>query len=216
MKNASVMNELVNISDKIAESTRAKKNAPKDEPGPAADNPHESTAPVVSVPLTPVRNPALLQKRFEEFLRTGKDLSGRLAEQIAALEGEEKNSVRRLDENRAAAAALRTLAEKLAGLESLRSEGFRSTAEQAESCRALEILRLETIKLAPAVERLTGSGEKHSSLSAASDQRILLDSLTFRQIFRVSFIAALPWTLGALAAAALVAAAVIGSFKGWF
>lgn len=217
MKNpASVMDGLHKISGTISANTRrtgAVSSAPATAEKSMLQNTNSATSPA-TVPTVPQgKKDAAARRRFEEYLRGRRDLSERAAGMIALLESEEAEQAVRAEKITSTLKLLRRILEDLPEADASR-EGFSGTAELADSCRKLENLRLETIRLAPLVRNRTEyiPGTPHST----PETKILLDSLAFRQIFRASLIASLPILIMLLLAAILIAAAVIGSFKGLF
>ncbi len=207
-KTAPFLSSLHTIGDKIADAQQMQSRQ-------AVDGTAEQIAPDASARPENAAHNALMKRRYDDFLRNRRDLTGRLAGLTARLSEEQK----------AVSVRLQTLDRLLSDLnrisgtlppEDASREGFRDHGELADQCRKLEELRLETIRL---IQIADAAAPANSGRPAATDPEkaaILLDSLTFGQIFRKSSAVAMPFVLGSLAGALVLAFAIIGSFKGWF
>lgn len=206
-KPISVMNNLHRISDKIAESSH---HIHDPAPAPAAQEPPaESSVPAVHQPPS-----ELLQRRYQDFSRGRRDLLERLASMESRLAAEAASAEARLAVVRGTLEQIRKIASELPEDDPDRM-AFSDRSELAEKCLALEKLRLETIRLAPAVESAASSASDSASGSAERSS-ILMDSLTFRQVFRIAWFASLPVMIALAVAALVLMISIIGAFKGWF
>lgn len=224
-RSQSVMNSLHSIGDQIAESTRQRgKNAAESESAPAA--PAEHTAPQAvpaSIPAEDAVPAATLKRRYDDFIRMRNDLVDRLNNMSGLLNSEEIRCVNRLNTIREAAGELERILSELPE-QKPGQETFSNRTELAEITLAMERLRIETLRLTPVVEsgadevaRSAGGIKKHGiNGTTEAETGVLLESLSFRQIFRTAFIASLPILIGLTVSAILIAIAMIGSFKGIF
>lgn len=206
-KPISVMNNLHRISDKIAESSH---HIHDPAPAPAAQEPPAES----SVPAVQQAPPELLQRRYQDFSRGRRDLRERLASMESRLEAEAVSAAARLAVVRETLEQIRKIASELPE-DNQNRLAFSDRSELAEKCLALEKLRLETIRLTPAVES-SPSAASSSVSGSAERSSILMDSLTFRQVFRIAWFASLPVVIALAAVALVLMIAIIGAFKGWF
>lgn len=205
-KPISVMNNLHRISDKIAESSHHIHDpAPSEQETPAVES---------SAPAVPQAPPELLQRRYQDFSRGRRDLRERLASMESRLEAEGVSASARLAVVRETLEQIRKIASEIPEDDPDRL-AFSDRSELAEKCLALEKLRLETIRLTPAVES-SASAASSSVSGSAERSSILMDSLTFRQVFRIAWFASLPVVIALAAVALVLMIAIIGAFKGWF
>lgn len=217
---ASVMGRLHEISGTISANKRQESLENTATPDTAAkpDKTSPGAAPTKHFSAEhaeiPARRSETARRRYSEFLRGRRDLQERVAGMIACLESEAAEQALRTEKITTVLEDLRRIRENLPDGDPGR-DGFSDAPEMADSCRKLENLRLETIRLTPLIRPLPDRA-RTAAAGAAPQEKILLDSLSFRQIFRAAFIASLPLLAGLALAAIAVAAAVIGSFKGLF
>ncbi len=212
----SVMNNLHRISSQIAAKSGSAGT------GNAVSTADSEKKPAVSD--TAGISPDLLKRRYTEFLKIRNDLLERLNTMAGTLQQEAQIYNARLAVLQKAADELNRIQDELPP-EEPGKESFPNKSELANTTLLMERLRIELLRLTPVIE--SGSQELARSSTAISggiagtgggktETGVLLDSLSFRQIFRASFIAALPLIIGGIAAAIIIAVAVIGSFNGMF
>lgn len=231
--NGSVMNGLHKISGKIAEASRPPVSAPPNDPRSGSP----VTPPRVRTPEPPqgssaaeVASPAkgmeqrktsgsllgdALLRRYEDYLKTRKDLSGRIVRESEALRIRQEELQREAEKIRIYLEQLEKFAETTSGTDDSVDPG--DQAAFAAECRKIEHIRLELFRISDQTEALVckkGSGK--ASSDAASDLLPLLDSLSFGQLARAGFAFFFPLLVTLILAALIIAAAFILSFNGVF
>lgn len=203
-KNPSVMNNLHKISDKIAVSVRTPantENTENTEPAEKKKNNSNFTA-----------SSEQLERRYEEYLRARRDLEERIISLYSKFAEEEQQHTDRIGKLRNAQNDLATILEAVPEPEDHKFM-FNDRAEAANMMRNVEVRRLEAMRVIASTELNNKSQDNGGS---AEKTIMLLDSLSFRQIFRIAFASALPFLFWTLLGALIVSFAVIGSWKGWF
>lgn len=200
---SSVMNNLYKIGDKISEATTGK--------DAAASDPVSSAAPVSQ---STTLNKALL-RRYDDLLKSKRDLTGRLVAECEAVRHSHKNAgaVMEITES-----ALKQLEEYLETVQ--KSDNDFDPSDQrrlAEECRKIEMIRIEVIRLQARMKNLNESGSSSGSSNVASENLLMeLDSLSVSQLFRFGWAVFLPLILAAVISAILISAAIILSYNGVF
>ncbi len=229
-KTHSVANNLYRIKDQLAGTVPLQ--TPVNEWGkstPPREN--EPETPENRVPQAQTRDtgisPELLKRRYHEFQRMRNDLLERINTMAGMLQREAETYNTRLAVLQRAADDLNRIQDELPQ-EDTGKEQFQDRSELAEITLLMERLRIEILRLTPVIEsgasepaRSAGtlgavSGKNSAGNGSNAEAGVLLDSLSFRQVFRTSFAAALPLIIGVLAAALIIAIAIIGSFNGLF
>jgi len=211
-KNISVMNDLHRISDKIAESAQHIHEPGQQMPPGSAMPDADNATQVITIPQAPSE---LLQRRYRDFSRGRRDLLERLASMTSRLEAESVSAEARLTVVRETLEQLKKLTADLPE-DDLEKISFTDRSELAKACLELERLRLEAIKLAPAVENVHRPDGVSAAPVSTERNSILLDSLSFRQVFRLAFFASLPVLIGLVISAIILTVGIVGAFKGWF
>jgi len=228
--NGSVMNGLHKISGKIAEAARpqgrpadaAETDAPS---APPAAEPQETIPPAVSFRPPRLENPKpqgksgsilgdALLRRYEDFLKTRRDLAARIARESEALRNRQEENQRESEKIRRYLANLEDFAKVVESADE--SVDPSDQAVFAAECRKIEHLRLELFRITEQTEILAGkkmSGEK--SADAASILPVL-DSLSFGQLAKAGFAFFFPVLAVLIFSALLLAAAIVLSFNGMF
>lgn len=162
---------------------------------------------------------AHLKRRYGDFQRSRSDLLDRLSTMESRLNAEENELQRRLQIVRTAAQEVRQLQAGIPA-DDPGKEAFSNRVELTDLTLKIEQQRIEMMRLLPIVE---GASEKKRSMengagriNSKSEPGIILDSLGFRQILRLAFAVCLPIIIALLVTSAIIAFAVIGSFKGLF
>lgn len=206
---SSVMNNLYKIGDKISEATTGKDVS-------AADQTSSSPAGHANAPVSQsaTLNKALL-RRYDDLLKSKRDLTGRLVAECEAVRHSHKNAgaVMEITE-----AALKQLEEYLDTVQ--KSDNDFDPADQrrlAEECRKIEIIRIEVIRLQARMKNLNENGSSSGSSNVASENLLMeLESLTVSQLFRFGWAVFLPLILAAVISALLICVAIILSYNGVF
>ncbi len=234
-KTLSVMNNLHKISNTIAENTQriSKENisvsvgeqihVSGSQPTEGNGNP---TAQVTAQPgqmtagkSTGERNfgkPSIeqLERRYEEYLRSKRDLLERVNSLQSELDEEGKNIAARMETLQFLRAELEKIQNGIPA-DSDDKTAFTDRAEAATGIRTIEKMRIALLRLLPMAQsknqETAGSGKSNPEQDA-----IVLNSLTFRQISRFAFIASIPLLIGFFLSAVIITLAIIGSFKGLF
>lgn len=162
---------------------------------------------------------AHLKRRYGDFQRSRSDMLDRLSTMESRLSAEENELQRRLQIVRTAVQEVRQLQAGIPA-DDPGKEAFSNRVELTDLTLKIEQQRIEMMRLLPIVE---GASEKKRSMengagriNSKSEPGIILDSLGFRQILRLAFAVCLPIILALLVTSAIIAFAVIGSFKGLF
>ena len=204
---SSVMNNLYKIGDKISEATTGKDVGATDQASSAG---HAAAVASQSVTL----NKALL-RRYDDLLKSKRDLTGRLVAECEAVRHSHKNAgaVMKITES-----ALKQLEEYLDTVQ--KSDNDFDPADQrrlAEECRKIEIIRIEVIRLQTRLKNLNECGSSSGNSSVASENLLMeLDSLSVSQLFRFGWAVFLPLILAAVISSLLICAAIILSYNGVF
>ncbi|MBO4490763.1 MAG: hypothetical protein J5944_05315 [Lentisphaeria bacterium] len=218
--NGSVMNGLHKISGKIAEAAR-----PQVRPVGAARTDSPSVPPAVTFRPPLPENPKpqgksgsilgdALLRRYEDFLKTRRDLAARIARETEALRNRQEENQRESEKIRRYLANLEDFAKAVESSDESVDPG--DQAVFAAECRKIEHLRLELFRISEQTEILAGkkiSGEKSTDASSILP---VLDSLSFGQLARAGFAFFFPVLAVLIFSALLLAAAIILSFNGMF
>lgn len=160
-----------------------------------------------------------LKRRYGDFQRSRSDMLDRLSTMESRLSAEENELQHRLQIVRTAVQEVRQLQAGIPA-DDPGKEAFANRVELTDLTLKIEQQRIEMMRLLPIVE---GASEKKRSMengagriNRKSEPGIILDSLGFRQILRLAFAVCLPIILALLVTSAIIAFAVIGSFKGLF
>ncbi len=228
-KTQSVTNDLYRIKDQLAGAVPLQTSA--NQWGKSTPT-RENNPPVPESRTVPQNRdtgiaPELLKRRYNEFQRMRNDLLERINTMAGMLQQEAETYNSRLAVLQRTADDLNRIQDELP-LEEAGKEQFQDRSELAETTLLMERLRIEILRLIPVIESGTSeparsagtlgavSGKNPAGNGSSAETGILLDSLSFRQIFRTSFVAALPLIIGGIAAALIIALAIIGSFNGLF
>ncbi len=162
---------------------------------------------------------AHLKRRYGDFQRSRKDMLDRLSVMESRLAAEENELNCRLQTVRAAMQEVKKLLENIPA-DDPGKEAFSNRVELTDRTLQIERQRIEMMRLLPIVD---GASEKMRSMESGagtmkskSETGAILDSLGFRQIMRLAFAVSLPLIGALLITSAIIAFAVIGSFKGLF
>lgn len=189
-----VVNSLYNMSDKL--SAAVQENA-------------DGQNPVVPSQKTTLDH-ALL-RRYDDLLRTKRDLSARLIREIENLRaGEEAAQFR---------AKLRNEFEEFyKKVEETDCEFDPADQKRlADTCRIIENIRMEVIRIqARGIPAATTPVNESTVPEKKEYSMAELDSLTFSQLFRFGWALTMPLCIAVILAAILIGAAVILSFNGAF
>lgn len=237
--NGSVMNGLHKISGKIAEAARQ----PNPPPPPQTDNPwaespvapplaplptqEKTVPPPVPVPAVPQQEaPApikqqtrsilgdALLKRYEDFLKTRRDLAARIVRETEMLRTRQEELDREAEKIRRSLAQLEEV-EKTANSTDESVDPGNQTLFAAE-CRKIEHLRLELFRIAEQAGQLTDGKKTDGKKADTLDLLSILDSLTFSQMARAGFAFLFPLLAVLFLAVLFLSAAIILSFNGMF
>jgi len=233
--NGSVMNGLHKISGKIAEASRFSVSAPPEDPGtgssgtppqvrsqeppqgsPAADvPPSRAKGPVVQRKTSGSLLGDALLRRYEDYLKTRKDLSGRIVRETESLRLRQEELQREAEKIRAHLELLQNFAETTSDTDDLVDPG--DQAAFAAECRKIEQIRLELFRIADQTEALAGrKGSGNANSDTAESLLPLLDSLSFGQLAKAGSAFFFPLIVTLIFAALILAAAVVLSFNGMF
>lgn len=231
--NGSVMNGLHKISGKIAEASRSHVSPPPPAENPWADTPAAVPPPVrtqtepppAAVPrsygMTPepsskksgsILGDALL-RRYEDFLKTRRDLAARIVRETERLRTREEDLQRELEEIRSHLEQLKGFARETDSTDDSVDPG--NQAAFAAECRKIEHLRLELFRIGGQTDPADGKKAGGKSTDPASFLS-LFNSLTFGQLARAGFAFLFPFLAVLVFAVLLLAAAIILSFNGAF
>lgn len=162
---------------------------------------------------------AHLKRRYGDFQRSRNDLLERLSTMESRLAAEEMELDARLNIVRSTKQEIAQLLEAVPAHDPAK-EAFSDRGELTDLTLKIEKQRIEMMRMMPIVD---GASEKMRSMDGApgagkskAETGVILDSLGFRQVLRLAFALNLPILLAILIAAAIIAVAVIGSFKGMF
>lgn len=233
--NGSVMNGLHKISGKIAEASRPSVSAPPDNPW--MESP--VTPPQVQSPEPPQGSPAAdvpparvkegpeqkktsgsllgdaLLRRYEDYLKTRKDLSGRIVRQTEALRARQEELQQEAEKIRTHLELLEKFAETTSDTDDLVDPG--DQAAFAAECRKIEHIRLEVFRISDQTEALAGKESSGKANGDTADSLLpLLDSLSFGQLARAGFAFFFPFLVTLILATLILAAAIVLSFNGTF
>jgi len=238
--NGSVMNGLHKISGKIAEAARQ----PNPPPPPQTDNPwaespvapptsplpprettvpppvpapeaapQEAPAPTVKQQTRSILGDALL-KRYEDFLKTRRDLAARIVRETAMLRTRQEELDREAEKIRRSLAQLEEFEKTANSADESVDPG--NQALFAAECRKIEHLRLELFRITEQTGQLTDGKKTDGKKADTLDLLSVLDSLTFSQMARAGFAFLFPLLVVIVLAGLFLAAAIILSFNGMF
>jgi len=219
--NGSVMNGLHKISGKIAEASRTPSSV-STPPDGSGDDP-SVTPPAAPLPRTKEQSPGrtsgsllgdALLRRYEDFLKTRRDLDARIVRDMEALRIRQEELQRESEKIRVYLEQLEKFAGATAGTDESVNPG--DQAAFAAECRKIEHIRLELFRITEQTDALAGRksfGEKNSDTASLLP---LIDSLSFSQLARAGFAFFFPLLVTLIIASLLLASAVILSFNGMF
>lgn len=195
-KNMPIVNDLYEISGEIAEATRSGGN-----PENVKNNsPYKVTS-------------EQLERRYEEYLRARRDLEERVVSLSGKFADEEQQCLERVQQLQNAQNELAAILNAVPEPDSDKF-AFQDRAEAASAMRNVEKRRIEAMRVMAAADR---DPKTQSNRSDSTEKTLmLLDSITFQQVFRIAFASALPFLFWTLAGASIISLAVIGAWKGWF
>lgn len=201
--NNPLMDNLHKIGRKLATPATPEESPP--------DVPVSESEPTSGAAIFQKKLDAALVRRFDDYLRSRKDLVARLTEHSAAFSAE-------LDALRDRSARLdAALTHMNKRLQTLSSQEVRtppaSQSELAAICSELEVMRLETIRLVTTMEQHAVSGRATPS-SKHSPDHFDPASLSFGQWCRAGFAFALPLLIAILLSAFFLSFAILAAFNG--
>lgn len=210
-KRSSVMDNLYKIGDKIAEASAVKENGGTDA---APSAPAARTNVSVSGYSNPTLNKALL-RRYDDLLRTKRDLVGRLVAECETLRQNQENARTRME---LTDSILKQMEEYLDTVQKADSDfNPEDQSRLANECRKIENIRIEVIRLQSRMKNLfSASGGTESNSGSTADILMELESLTLSQLFRFGWSIFLPLILAAVVSALLICGAIILSYNGVF
>lgn len=210
-KRSSVMDNLYKIGDKIAEASAVKENGGTDA---APSAPAARTNVSVSGYSNPTLNKALL-RRYDDLLRTKRDLVGRLVAECETLRQNQENARTRME---LTDSILKQMEEYLDTVQKADSDfNPEDQSRLANECRKIENIRIEVIRLQSRMKNLfSASGGTESNSGSSADILMELESLTLSQLFRFGWSIFLPLILAAVVSALLICGAIILSYNGVF
>lgn len=207
---SSVMNNLYKIGDKISEASSGKET-------PAAD--HAATSTPANQNVSAASQSATLSKalvrRYDDLLKSRRDLTGRLVAECESLRHnhEKARAIMEVSDS-----ALKQMEEYLKIVKD--ADNDFDPADQsrlAAECRKIENIRIEVIRLQSKMKNLSDPGTGSGNISAGSGSLLEdFESLTLSQLFRFGWAIFLPLILAAVVSALLIGAAIILSYNGVF
>ena len=205
------MDNLYKIGDKIAEASAVKENGGTDA---APSAPAARTNVSVSGYSNPTLNKALL-RRYDDLLRTKRDLVGRLVAECETLRQNQENARTRME---LTDSILKQMEEYLDTVQKADSDfNPEDQSRLANECRKIENIRIEVIRLQSRMKNLfSASGGTESNSGSSADILMELESLTLSQLFRFGWSIFLPLILAAVVSALLICGAIILSYNGVF
>ena len=210
-KRSSVMDNLYKIGDKIAEASAVKENGGTDA-APSAPAARSNVS--VSGYSNPTLNKALL-RRYDDLLRTKRDLVGRLVAECETLRQNQEIARTRME---LTDSILKQMEEYLDTVQKADSDfNPEDQSRLANECRKIENIRIEVIRLQSRMKNLfSASGGTESNSGRSADILMELESLTLSQLFRFGWSIFLPLILAAVVSALLICGAIILSYNGVF
>lgn len=210
-KRSSVMDNLYKIGDKIAEASAVKENGGTDA-APSAPAARSNVS--VSGYSNPTLNKALL-RRYDDLLRTKRDLVGRLVAECETLRQNQETARTRME---LTDSILKQMEEYLDTVQKADSDfNPEDQSRLANECRKIENIRIEVIRLQSRMKNLfSASGGTESNSGSSADILMELESLTLSQLFRFGWSIFLPLILAAVVSALLICGAIILSYNGVF
>lgn len=210
-KRSSVMDNLYKIGDKIAEASAVKENGGTDA-APSAPAARSNVS--VSGYSNPTLNKALL-RRYDDLLRTKRDLVGRLVAECETLRQNQENARTRME---LTDSILKQMEEYLDTVQKADCDfNPEDQSRLANECRKIENIRIEVIRLQSRMKNLfSASGGTESNSGSSADILMELESLTLSQLFRFGWSIFLPLILAAVVSALLICGAIILSYNGVF
>lgn len=210
-KRSSVMDNLYKIGDKIAEASAVKENGGTDA-APSAPAARSNVS--VSGYSNPTLNKALL-RRYDDLLRTKRDLVGRLVAECETLRQNQEIARTRME---LTDSILKQMEEYLDTVQKADSDfNPEDQSRLANECRKIENIRIEVIRLQSRMKNLfSASGGTESNSGSSADILMELESLTLSQLFRFGWSIFLPLILAAVVSALLICGAIILSYNGVF
>lgn len=208
-KRSSVMDNLYKIGDKIAEASAAKENGGTDAVS-SSDRSNVSSGGYSN----PTLNKALL-RRYDDLLRTKKDLVGRLVSECETLRQNQENARSRME---LTGSILKQMEEYLDTVQKADSDfNPEDQSRLANECRKIENIRIEVIRLQSRMKNLfAGDGGTENNSGSPANILMELESLTLSQLFRFGWSIFLPLILTAVVSALLISGAIILSYNGVF
>lgn len=224
--NGSVMNGLHKISGKIAEASRPPIAAPQDN-SRSHNIPAPPPAPVAAVTEAPLpqKGPEprktsgsllgdALLRRYEDYLKTRRDLSARIVRETETLRIRQEELQREAERIRTNLEMLGTFAETTAATDDSVNPG--DQAVFAAECRKIEHIRLELFRIAEQTDVLVNKKNSGGTSSDVSSLLPVLESISFGQLAKAGFAFFFPLIVTLILASLVLAAAVILSFNGMF
>ncbi len=211
-KDGFVDSRLVTIKDKLFETGTG-----EDDSGSDAEQ-----APKTHVAPAPERGTAevdlgkeyrrALQKRWDEFRLTKRDVTGRIAEKLASIPEDIKISEKKIQELNRAVEKLASVLDSIQSIDDSTWKGDNLPSELASAMKKVENARLEFIRVnarISALQRESDAAEMESGVSLLPE----LKSLTFAQLFKFGLVMSLPVVLALALAATIIAVAIYMTFR---
>jgi len=192
---------LIKIKDRL--SAQASSSSPKNE----VTHVEETMAAAASAVNKETQN--AITQRYEEYLRTKRDVSGTLSKLIPILDEKAHAYERFLDASRKMKEKLSAL---LTGINSIAEDEWKEkdlTAELAKAMRSIENARLEILRI-----HLKGEIHPDEPHNAVQEQRQDLTSAPPFALVKAGFYFFLPLIFGLLIAAGCIAWALLASLGG--
>lgn len=207
---SSVMDNLYKIGDKITEASSGKDAASANQnTAPSADKTNVS-----AVSQSPTLSKALI-RRYDDLLKSKRDLTGRLVAECELLRHNHEKARVMLETSES---ALTQLEEYLKTVQD--ADNDFDPADQSRlalECRKIENIRIEVIRLQTKLKNLSESGSATGNTGTGSGNLLEdFESLTLSQLFRFGWAVFLPLIIAAVTAALLIGAAIILSYNGVF
>lgn len=200
-----INNNLVKVRDKLSTDTNSGGEASNGVQQKSADNDYKPVSYRDEKEKTAIANERdwkkAVFKRWDEFKGVKKDIVNRLSERIASIPREIADQEGHTKELKQATEKYQKLLDDINALDDSKWNRHNFTAELASGMRKLENARIEFMMQASKTASPAKNSNKAVETSSSSNSIIHeLNSLTFKQCFRIGFAFFMPLILGMLLA----------------
>jgi chromosome segregation ATPase len=153
-----------------------------------------------------------LQKRQEEFTRIKRDIASRLTEKMTVIPVEQQELEKNQERLRNSLKKYEELSNRLENIDDSAWTPKNISAELGDAMRELENIRLEHVRQSTLDEQVNS---RHKTLTEKRNDSLFheINSLSFKQLFRLGFAFSFPAFIAILLGAIIIAASIFIAMK---